>query len=416
MNEPGTRIMLRNAAVPRALLSDPARFGGDPVGDLLAGDLLLDGGRVARLLPPGHRAGIGAEHDLGGRIVLPRLAEVHCHLDKCHTVARLGAVGGDLHAAIEAQARDKTNWSADDIRRRAERGLQEFERAGCGVVRTHVDWDVALVTVHQTPIAWEVLGELAAAWRGRITLQRSALLPIDMFAYRDAAAWAVQQVAQSEGAVLGVFVFDQPNKRVLLRAALELAAANELPLDFHVDEGLGAGLDGLQTIAELVRETGFALPVVCGHACSLANLAGDELHRTLEAVAVAGISVVALPTTNLYLQDRQAGTPQRRGITRLRELADAGVAVALGSDNVGDAFCPLGAHDPIASLAAAALAAHLDPPYGRWLPLITSDARRMLGLPALYVDQASINELLVSEARHTAELVAGAGRGTLGGR
>jgi cytosine/creatinine deaminase len=412
MSEPGTRIMLRNAAVPRALLADPARFGGVPTGDLLAGDLLIDGGRVARLLPPGHRAGIAAEHDLGGRIVLPRLAEVHCHLDKCHTVARLGAVGGDLHAAIEAQARDKANWSAEDIRRRAERGLQEFERAGCGVVRTHVDWDSALAG-RQVPIAWEVLGELAAEWRGRITLQRSALLPIDVFADEDVAARVVRQVAQSEGAVLGVFVFDQPHKRALLRTVFALAAANDLPLDFHVDEGLGAELDGLPTIAALMRETGFGLPVVCGHACSLANLAGDELRRTVDAVAAAGIGVVALPMTNLYLQDRQAGTPQRRGITRLRELSEAGVSVAVGSDNVGDAFCPLGAHDPLVSLAAAALAAHLDPPYGRWLPLVMSSARRVLGLAPLYVDQASTADLLVSEARHTAELVAGAGRGTL---
>jgi hypothetical protein len=37
----------------------------------------------------------------------------------------------------------------------------------------------------------------------------------------------------------------------------------------------------------------------------------------------------------------------------------------------------------------------------------------VLGLAPLYVDQASTADLLVSEARHTAELVAGAGRGTL---
>jgi cytosine deaminase len=259
-----------------------------------------------------------------------------------------------------------------------------------------------------------VLGELAVEWAGRLLLQRSALMPLDAFADQRAAADAVEQVARSDGAVLGVFAFDQPEKRRLLQTVFAMAASHQLALDFHVDEGLGAGLDGLEVIAELVLESGFAPPVLCGHACSLSNLAGPQFERVLDRVVRSGISLVSLPITNLYLQDRQAGTPQRRGITRIRELVAAGVPLAIGSDNVGDAFCPLGAHDPMAALAIGALAAHLDPPYGQWLPLVTTTARRTLGLAALFVDQAPLADLLVSEARHTAELVAGAVRQPLG--
>lgn len=402
-------MILRNVAIPRALVSDAARIAAPAAGDCFAGDLLLVDGVVVEVLPHGTLLG-SAERDLGGRIVLPRLVEAHCHLDKCHTVARLGAIGGDLHAAITAQQRDKSNWSAADLRRRAERGLAELERAGCAAARTHVDWSMDDVLARQAPVSWTVLGELAGVWADRLTLQRSALLPIDLFADRDHAAWAVQRIAQESDTVLGVFVFNQSQKRAWLANVFELAAAHGLALDFHVDEGLSDGLDGLETMAELAITSRFPLPILCGHACSLANLVGAEQQRVIAQVAAAGMGVVSLPTTNLYLQDRQAGTPQRRGITRLRELAAAGVPLAVGSDNVCDAFCPLGAHDPLAALALAALGAHLDPPYGRWLRLVTTDAWRVLGLPPVYVDQAAAADLLVVDATNTAEVVAGAHR------
>ncbi|HMO59278.1 MAG TPA: amidohydrolase family protein [Roseiflexaceae bacterium] len=403
-------LVLRNVRVPRTLLAEPAFDGITPTSDCLIGDLRFVAGRAVGFFAPGMAPASAAEYDLAQRLVLPRLVEAHCHLDKCHTVTRLAAVGGDLHAAIDAQRRDKAHWSADDIRRRAGRGLDELAHAGCGVVRTHIDWEIEQITAGQLPTAWPVLGELAAEQAGRLVLQRSALMPVELFADRAGAERAVRQIADQPGAVLGVFVFNQPQKHSWLHLAFELAAAYGLPLDFHVDEGLSAGLDGLQTIAELAIQTRFTLPVLCGHACSLANLSGEPLQSTLEQVAAAGLGIVSLPTTNLYLQDRQAGTPQRRGITRLRELAAAGIPILIGSDNVADAFCPLGVHDPLASLATAALTAHLDPPYGRWLPAITSVARQMLGLPPIFVDQASIEDLLVADAGSTAELVAGAPR------
>jgi cytosine deaminase len=402
-------VVLRNAAVPRALVADAAGFGGTLRDDCLVGDLHLVAGQVAgmqpRPVPPG-----AEERFLRGQIVLPRLAEVHCHLDKCHTVARLAQVGGDLQAAIAAQHADKARWSQPDILRRATRGLAELQRAGVALARSHVDWEPDDVAQRRVPAAWTVLERLAREWAGRITLQRVALLPLEAFGDADAARWVVRQVAASEGGVLGAFIFDQPQRRELVRRAFELATEMGVMLDFHVDEGLDPALDGLTTVCELALDWDNGRQVVCGHACRLAALDGAAAERALDLVRDAGVAIVALPTTNLYLQGRGAGTPQQRGITRLRELAARGVPLAVGSDNVCDAFCPIGAHDPLAALATAALAAHLDPPYDRWLRLVTTDARRILGAAPLHVDRAAAGDLLLAEAMHTAEVVAGAPR------
>lgn len=380
---------LPDVLVPRAMLAKPDRFGGTAVAECLAGDLLIRDGCAA---------GLVATEGTPNRMVLPRFTEPHVHLDKCHTIDRMQGVGGDLAAAISAQRRDKITWTEEDIRGRASRGLRELEAAGCAVVRTHVDWDGA------TPTAWEVLGALASA--SSMTVQRSALIDITRMADPEEARRFALLLSR-DGGVPGAFVFDQPERDAGLANMFREADRLGLPLDFHVDEGLAEGLDGLERIADAALEVGFEGPVLCGHACSLANFPETEVARIADKLARAGIAVAMLPQTNLYLQGRVNGTPDRRGVTRIRELRSAGVTVTLGADNVRDAFCPIGRHDPLHILGLSVLAAHLDPPLGDHFPLITTNAQRALGLASRTVDGAAIGDLLVFDATDSSELLCG---------
>ena len=79
----------------------------------------------------------------------------------------------------------------------------------------------------------------------------------------------------------------------------------------------------------------------------------DVQERVSAAVAAAGIAVVVLPQTNLYLQARGIETAQPRGITALPALLRAGATVAGGGDNVQDPFNPLGYCDPLQTAPAA---------------------------------------------------------------
>lgn len=391
-----TEHILRDASVPASMIRDAASFGGASDGDCLIGDLRLRDGVAIALTPTGRPA---------RRMVTPRLTECHVHLDKCHTIHRMQGIGGDLREAIAAQMTDKQNWSADDIRTRARRGLDELIAAGCGAVRSHVDWTQGdnLLT---PPLAWDVLDDLAETYRGEIDLQLSPLIGADDLAHADVEALA-KLIADQRG-VLGVFVLDHEDRRARVETAFALAERFGLPLDFHVDEGLEDGLNGLQIIAEVALRRNHQGPVLCGHACSLMNREGDDLKRLVETVAASGVTVCALPSTNLYLQSRSEGAPDRRGVTRLRELQAAGVNVAVGTDNVRDAFCPLGRHNPLRSLELAAMAAHLDPPYGRHLPMIAANAQRAMGLDPVFVDGAALDDLAVHDARDTTELITSA--------
>jgi cytosine/creatinine deaminase len=396
-------VLIRNLAVPRSLLDAPDRFGGRQDGEMQRGDLLIVGGRVIGLVPaPPPEAQV---IDGAGRILLPGLVEPHLHLDKAFTLPRLPMVGGNLLAAIAAQEADKARWTDDDLRSRATRALEELANAGVSHARSHVDWGQG-DDPHATPRAWGVLAEVAQDWRGRVDLTLSCLPGIDAFADHAIAARIARTVAQAGGA-LGAWCLGHAERKAGFAAAFDLAARHGLPLDFHVDEGQDPGLDGVQIITATALATGFQGPVLCGHAVSLMDRSGPALDRLLGDMARAGISICALPTTNLYLQSRGGGTPDRRGITRLAEAAAAGVTTCLGTDNVKDAFYPLGRHDPLLTLATAVPALHLDPPFARHLPLVATHAARALGLAPAPVDRSPLNRLWLAEAQDMPGLLTG---------
>ncbi|MEE4189641.1 MAG: amidohydrolase family protein [Roseobacter sp.] len=385
--------VLRDVKVPHALLHDPDHFGGTPDGDCLRGDLPLSPEHPRVLLPsqPTDRP----------RLLLPALVEAHCHLDKCHSIERLGAVGGDLAQAIAEQAKDKAGWNRDDLHRRMSRGLDELVRAGCSALRSHIDWGQNA----EPPLAWQVLEGLAQDHP--LTIQRAALTGIDQLADPDFCGTVAKTIASARNGVLGSFVLGHPSDKVQagLDNAFRAAAQYGLALDFHVDEGLG-DYNGLEAICDAALSTGFQGPVLCGHAVSMIDHDAETLSRVIDKVLRAGITICALPTTNLYLQGRKDGTPDRRGLTRLRELHVAGVPIVVASDNVADAFCPVGQHDPRAALHLAVLAAHLGPPMDRWLPAVTLNAARALGLPPPFVDTAPLDALRLCEVSSTTEFIA----------
>ena len=396
---------LSGIGVQRALISDPdsccqhgkAQGPDHTTGDLCIGTLILRDGGVIGLEPAPTPV---------TRIVLPGLTEPHIHLDKCHTIQRLDFAGGDLEAAAQAQYKDKQRWTAQDLRARATRGLSELRAAGVHSARSHVDWGDASGSP-AAPLAWNVLTEMAQG--SDLTLQPAALTGITEMADLNYATNVARDVARS-GGVLGSFIKTHGNRRAGLKNMFRLADQYGLALDFHVDEGLDPDLDGLELIADIALETKAQMPILCGHACALASKSPNKVARIADKLSAAGIAITVLPTTNLYLQGRRRGwTPDRRGLTRIHELERAGVSVIVGSDNVRDAFCPIGRHDPLYSLSVAVLAGHLDPPFGPHLSKITIAAQHALGLHPRFVDGALASDLLVFDATSLADLVADCG-------
>ena len=331
-------------------------------------DLWIEAGDVISIAP-------SAEAPRG--TLVSAFADLHVHLDKTYTEDSVGAANGDLAAAITRAAEGRARWTAPDLRLRMSRALEDAWACGTRAMRTHLDW-----VGDDMPVALRVFEQLREQWRGRIDLQMVALVPLDLWADAAAADRIAAQVAVTAAggtAALGAFVYRNDDLLERLARVFDVAQRHNLPLDFHVDEGLAPDARGLRAIADLALSRGFARSIVCGHACSLSVQPPDEVLQTLRACAQAGIHLVALPTTNLYLQGSWDGTPVERGITRLREADALGMQPSIASDNVADPFYPYGSYDLFETFGLAVQVAHLAPAQD-WLGSITVHPAAAMGL------------------------------------
>ena len=89
-------------------------------------------------------------------------------------------------------------------------------------------------------------------------------------------------------------------------ACLEEATTAGIGVDLHTDETLDPSCLTVLVLADAVKRTGFPHSVVASHCVSLGVQPPDTQRRAAEALAEAGISVISLPQTNLYLLARDA--------------------------------------------------------------------------------------------------------------
>ncbi|MBJ6372404.1 amidohydrolase family protein [Sedimentitalea arenosa] len=326
-----------------------------------AWDMHVAGGRITGSRPSQQR---------GGGVVLPLAADIHTHLDKTFTAARMPCRASSLFQAIDMMAEDAARWTAEDLRTRAETALDRAWRQGTAVMRSHVDWSFAA-----PPKAWPVLTELAEEWRGRVELQLASLTRLDDLAV---IGPEIAPHLRHSGGVLGAFIYRNDDLENHVRAVFDLAERHDLDLDFHVDEGLDPEACGIDVVIEETARRGLGGRVLCGHGCSLSVRDPGEVSRLLDRAAEAGIGLTVLPGANSYLQDAVPGrTPRLRGLAPLQEAHEAGVEVMLGSDNVRDGFFPYGDYDMVDVLRLAVLMGHLAP--DDWLDAISARPAGWMG-------------------------------------
>jgi cytosine deaminase len=309
-------------------------------------DVVVRGGRIERL----------ERHAREPHwVLLPPLADLHVHANRAFTAPPISPTS--LDHAIQMVEHIFEHFGEPDYARQAKRLFAESLRWGTTRLRTHADIN------HETGLK-AIRGTLQAReeYADRLDVEVVAFAgakydPVDAEVQRGLRA------AAALGATLvgGVPAY-YANPRASIDALLDLACELHVGVDVHLDEHLDAARSLSGYLATAVLGRGLAGRVSLSHGCALSSLESAERARVIDALARAGITVIALPTTNLYLQDRQAGAPQRRGLAPLRELADAGVPLRFASDNVRDAFFPYGTADLLDVAHLIGVAGHIDDP------------------------------------------------------
>lgn len=388
------------------ILTGACRADGGPV------DVQVDGGLVSQVRParaaagPGSRparparpAGGATVVDLAGYLLLPSFVEPHAHLDKALTAAALPNPRGDLDGAISAWTSGRGKFGTDDIADRAERAVRLLASRGVTAIRTHTDTgpDIGLRCVEALLRVRERLADAV-----RIQVVACAARPLSGLA--GAASRALLEEALQRGADAvggGPWLDDDPAQAVELLA--EAALRHGVPIDAHIDETLEPGSLAIEHLIALAND-GFPHRITASHAVSLASLPQQRQRELAERLAAAGVSVVTLPSTNLYLQARGHPVAPPRGIAPVSALLGAGVEVAAGGDNLRDPFNAVGRADPLETASLLVSAAHLRPVQA--LGTITDGARALLGLPAVAVTPGSPADLVAIRAESIEDAVA----------
>ncbi|WP_343040597.1 cytosine deaminase [Nitratireductor arenosus] len=362
---------IMNARVPIAVCDGIRLRDADAASGLATADLFIRDGRLAAR--PDTQEGISI--DAAGTLVLPGFVDMHVHLDKAYTVHRTGLPDGGLLDAVRLSIADAPNRTEDDLRARMRRSLQRAYANGTVALRTHLDTPEL---PDQSP-AWRVFATLRDEFGDMLSLQAVALMALERVDDADYSDRCAQ--LSRLGGVLGMFVPPAMENANRLDRLFSLAAKHELDVDFHVDETLDPKAGGLAMIADAVQRTGFARRVVVGHCCSLSAQPHDQAAATLDLVAKAGLHVVALPTTNLFLQDRGAGrTPRLRGLTLVKEMRERAIPVSFASDNICDPFFPFGDFDMFEIMRETVRVAHLEGEIGAWADAFSRRPAETLGL------------------------------------
>ncbi len=337
--------------------------------------------------------------DLTGQVLLPAAVEPHAHLDKAFLAERITNETGDLMGAITSMQANRHLLDVSETIERAERAARLMAANGYHAVRTHAD-----TTVEHGLRSIEALGEVKRRVADVIDVEIVALCGWPMTGTVGADQRALLRDAMQAGAdvVGGVPHLEATGSREPTEILLQIATDHGVPVDLHTDETLDPTALGLVDLAEM-KLAGFEHAVTASHCVSLGVQDAATQQRISELVARAGIPVIALPHTNLFLQGR-GHAPMPRGLTAVAALRGAGVTVAAGADNLQDPFNPVGRACPFETAALMVMAAHLLP-HEAWAS-VSSESAVATGIEPVRVAPGSSAHLVAARADTVREAIA----------
>lgn len=298
-----------------------------PMGGARA-DILVRGGRIARIAPAIDAPGVAVE-DAGGALALPGLVEAHTHLDK--TLLGMGwhphSAGPRLIDKIDHERGLKRSLDIDPARQSARQVVLSVTH-GTTHVRSHVDVE----TDHGL---WAIEGIMATRERYRrivdieiVAFPQSGLLRRPgTLELMDAALAAGAEVV---GGIDPCSMDRDPKGH--LDAIFALSQKHAKPLDIHLHEPGEMGAFSMDLIFERTRALGLRGQVTVSHAFCLGTPDPALVDPMVDALAELDIAVM---TTG----------PASRPAPPVARLLKAGVRVCSGSDGIRDCWGPYGNAD-----------------------------------------------------------------------
>jgi cytosine deaminase len=306
-------------------------------------DIAIENGFIVQVGPK-LDAQATREIDATDRLATPPFVDSHFHLDSTLSYGqpRVNA-SGTLLEGIELWGELKPHLTVENIKARARELCHWAIARGTLAIRSHVDVsDDSLLAVH-------ALLEIRAEIKPYIDLQLVAFPQDGYYRHRGSVANLEHALDMGVDVVGGIPHFERTGEQgaASIKALCELAAERGLQVDMHCDESDDPFSRHIETLSFHTQRLGLQNRVTGSHLTSMHSMDNYYVSKLMPLIAEARVHVVANPLINTTLQGRHDTYPKRRGMTRVKELMQAGINVAFGHDALMDPWYSFGSYDMI---------------------------------------------------------------------
>jgi cytosine deaminase len=360
-------------------------------------------GRITALVSAGERpAPVGAEViPADGGLVTEPFVDAHLHLDKVRTLPLIGdealqaytADGmSDSARSIDLASAVKRHYTVERLLPSIRQALADGVANGVLHVQAFADVDTAAGLV-----GFEAVDAARREFEGVVDVAVVAF-PQDGLLRDPGAADLVEQALAAGADVVGGIPWIEESvadQQAHVEWACGLAARLGRRVAMLTDDAPDPRFETTRMLAEAMLRHGLTGRGVACHARALGHYPDDRQAAVLELARDAGLGLVSDPHTG------SVALPVERALA-------AGVAVALGQDDIEDAYYPFGRHNllEVAFLAAHLLDMRSASQQEVLIDLVTTSAARVLGLTDYGLHEGGPADLLVHDAERTVDLLA----------
>ncbi len=304
--------------------------------DGTATDIGVVGGKISALA-----ADLGTDarelYDCGGRLVSPGFVETHIHLDKTCTIDRCACETARFpHGAMERTRAIKSSFTVEDVTSRARRTLEKCIMHGATVMRTHAEVDPGVGLR-----GLDGVKALIEEYKWAIDIE-ICVMPQEGLTNNPGTDELMVAALENGATVVGAAPSYDSDPAAQIHRVFELARRYGYDIDMHADSGSSAAHLDVLLVCDLAEKYGYEGRVAIGHGTKLSVMPAEDLAVVAKRMANAGVALTVLPATDMYLGGREKDHRVERTVADGNRLLRMGVNCNLSSNNILNAFTPMG--------------------------------------------------------------------------
>ncbi|MFC0559375.1 amidohydrolase family protein [Halalkalibacter alkalisediminis] len=272
------------------------------------------------------------------RLLLPPYVESHIHLDTALTSGKPAVNhSGELFEGIQLWNQYRQTMTYEDVVNRALEVIKTMAAQGVLYMRSMVDTSDPELT------ALRALLDVKETVSSFMTLQLVGF-PQNGLSSKEGKEQLKQAIELGVDGISAVPHLEATREKGIqsVETCYQLALEHDCFVHIFCDEIDDGQSRFLEVVADFAIETGLKERVTVSHINAMSYYEEAYVRKLMGLLQASKINVVTAPLISTAMQGRLDSWPKGRGMTRVKDLHQAGITVAVAHDDFLSPFYPLG--------------------------------------------------------------------------